>query len=220
MIANNLTDWKDIANSYFDKAMSLAVLLTLFTFLVTPKIEIKVVQKEVKQMESVDIPPEVKEKIKPPEDIQKPVFDIVIDDNLSGDDAGDITKTVDTIESTNLDASKAALMQGLRGDEGKTPKFVVYEEGPEPIKRVSPQYPDFAKRLAVQGSVVLEVEVLADGHVGAINVVKSLMAGPNGLDEAAKEAVKQWTFQPAKNNGKPVACWVTFPVEFTLTSRK
>ena len=41
-----------------------------------------------------------------------------------------------------------------------------------------------------------------------------LFAG--GLDEAALKSVKQWTFSPAKSGGRPVACWVTFSVNFSL----
>ncbi len=68
----------------------------------------------------------------------------------------------------------------------------------------------------IQGEVILEVEVFADGTVGAIEVRKSLMSGPGGLDEAAIKSVKQWIFQPAKSSGRAVAVWVTFPVTFTL----
>ncbi len=60
-------DWKDVANSYYDKAFSLAILLILFAFLVSPNIEIKAYKAEVKTTEAIEIPPEIKEKIKPPE---------------------------------------------------------------------------------------------------------------------------------------------------------
>jgi protein TonB len=42
------------------------------------------------------------------------------------------------------------------------------------------------------------------------------MSGPGGLDEVAVKSVKNWEFSPAKSGGKPVACWVTFPVGFYL----
>jgi periplasmic protein TonB len=42
------------------------------------------------------------------------------------------------------------------------------------------------------------------------------MEGDGGFDEAAIEAVKKWEFTPAKSGGKPVACWVTFPISFGL----
>ncbi len=100
--------------------------------------------------------------------------------------------------------------------KGQTPKRVIYEDAPFAIKHVRANYPIGAKQNGIEGDVWLEVEVLEDGSVGTINVVQSLMPGPGGLDEAAVAAVKQWQFRPAKNNGKPVACWVTFPVGFRL----
>ncbi len=101
-------------------------------------------------------------------------------------------------------------------ESGTTPKFVVYDEAPAPIKFVNPDYPIASKRLSIQGQVILVVEVLASGKVGAVEVKKSLQSGPDGLDEAAVAAIKQWKYKPAKRKGKPVACWVTFPVDFSL----
>jgi len=34
-------DWKDVASSFYEKSLSLALLLLLFTFMVFPKIEVK-----------------------------------------------------------------------------------------------------------------------------------------------------------------------------------
>lgn len=99
---------------------------------------------------------------------------------------------------------------------GKTPKFVVYEEPPNLIKSVPPVYPEFARNRGIQGEVWLEVEILTDGSVGVIQVSKSLMSGPEGLDKAAIKAVKKWKYSPAKREGKPVSCWITFPVKFSL----
>ena len=54
--------------------------------------------------------------------------------------------------------------------------------------------------------MILKVEVLTDGTVGVVEVLKSLMLGPGGLDEAAIKCVKQWRFSITKENGKPVVC--------------
>jgi len=204
-------DWKDIADSYYDKAVSLAILFLLFAFIVSPKIEVKPFERSIKITEVYEIPPEIKEKIKPPEETIKPVVEIVIDDELEGDDDEEI-EIISTIESTTLDPYEEITENIM----GKTSKFVVYEDEPFAIRRVDPIYPEFAKKSGIQGDVWLEVEVFTDGSVGAIEVKQSLMAGPGGLDEAAKTAVRQWEFSPAKSGGKAVACWVTFPVGFGL----
>ena len=204
-------DWKDIAQTFYDKSVSLAILILLFAFIVSPKIEIKSYEREITAIISLDIPPEIKEKIKPPEETVKPIVEIVVEDDLEGDDDEDI-EVIDTIDKTTLDPYDDIQTRVL----GKTSKFVIYEEAPIPIKRAPLEYPTFARNAGIEGQVILEVEVFADGTVGAIEVVKSLMAGPGGLDEAAIKSVKQWIFQPAKSSGRTVAVWVTFPVTFTL----
>ena len=97
---------------------------------------------------------------------------------------------------------------------GLTPKFTVYEEPPTAIETHEAVYPEFAKKSGLEGEVWVDVEVLSDGSVGAVEIKRSLMPGPGGLDEEAIKAVKQWKFSPAKNKGQPVACWVTFAVNF------
>jgi len=62
---------------------------------------------------------------------------------------------------------------------------------------------------------LLRVHVETDGRVGDIAVQQS--AGHAELDRAAADAVRQWRFEPARNEAGPVAMWVLIPVEFRLT---
>lgn len=59
--------------------------------------------------------------------------------------------------------------------------------------RVSPLYPDVARRMNVAGAVQLQVVVRADGSVKDVRVV----GGHPLLGDAATRAVKQWRFQPS-----------------------
>jgi protein TonB len=204
-------DWKDIAGSYYEKSLSLAILILLFSFLVSPKMEVKPFERKVKEIISIDIPPEIKEKIKPPEQVVKPQIEIIVDEEMTDDEDEDI-EIIDTIEKTTLDVTEIVETEVI----GKTPKFVAYEKAPVAIKQPPPEYPDFAMKSGLEGDVWVEAEVFANGKVGAVEIKKSLLAGPGGLDEAAIKAVKKWEFQPAESGGKPVACWVTFPVGFYL----
>jgi protein TonB len=206
-----MQDWKDVANSYFEKALSLSIIIMLFAVMTTPKFEIKVKQREVKEVTAIDIPPDIREKIKPPEPATVDIVVIIDDTDLSGDDT-DIEE-IETIKTTILEPQE--IVERI-GGVGTTPRFVAYEDPPEVISKVIPEYPDFAKKSGLQGDVYLDVEVLADGSVGAIEVKESLQPGPGGLDEAAVKAVRQWKFQPARSNGQPVACWVKFPVSFVF----
>lgn len=204
-------DWKDIAESYYDKSVSLAILILLFAFIVSPKIEVKPYDRTINIIDAIDIPPEIKERIKPPEETVKPVVEIIIEDDLDSEDDEDI-EIIETIGITSLDPYEEIQEKIL----GQTSKFAIYEDEPFAIKRAPLDYPVFAKNAGIEGDVILQVEVFTDGSVGAIDVLKSLMSGPGGLDEAAIKSVKQWEFSPAKSGGKPVACWVTFSVNFSL----
>ena len=89
---------------------------------------------------------------------------------------------------------------------------------PKVTREVRPQYTKAAKDAGIQGSVVLDVVIEADGTVGDVTVKKSLDA-VHGLDEEAVKAAKQWTFEPGTKDGKPVPVLVTLEMAFTLRPR-
>ena len=84
-----------------------------------------------------------------------------------------------------------------------------------PGTRALPIYPDLARRVGVQGSVILLVVIGVDGRVGAIEVLRSPDAR-FGFDLAAIEAVKQWRYRPALMSGRPVAVQMRVVIEFAL----
>ncbi len=94
----------------------------------------------------------------------------------------------------------------------KLGEYVYFEEMPEAITKVPPNYPDIAREAGVDGTVAIQVLVGKDGKVKDTKVVKSIPM----LDAAAVAAVKQWVFKPALSNNKPVAVWVQIPVKFNL----
>ena len=84
---------------------------------------------------------------------------------------------------------------------------------PVRIRYVEPNYPPVARRIRVQGSVVLRATIDKNGVVTDVEVLK----GPSrGLTEAAVAAVKQWKYKPATLNGKPVAVYFNLTVHFRL----
>jgi len=80
------------------------------------------------------------------------------------------------------------------------------------LQRVEPQYPDEAKQQGIQGSVVLDAVVGADGTVRGLNPV----SGDRRLRGAAIEAVQQWHYKPYLVNGTPVDFETTVTINFTL----
>lgn len=65
------------------------------------------------------------------------------------------------------------------------------DEGKRKVKtRVSPVYPELAKRMNVTGKVKIEVVITPEGHVKSTRVV----GGHPLLVQACQDAVKEWKF--------------------------
>lgn len=79
-----------------------------------------------------------------------------------------------------------------------------------------PVYPVASRRLGEEGKVVLRVHVSAEGTARAVEVKQS--CGFQRLDEAAKAAVEQWRFVPARRGADAIDSWVSVPIVFSLQS--
>jgi TonB family protein len=84
---------------------------------------------------------------------------------------------------------------------------------PKVLYKVEPQYTEEAKTAKVAGSVLLNLVVDENGNAQDIQVARSL---DEGLDQNAIQAVRQWRFSPATEDGKPVALPVKIEVNFRL----
>ncbi len=77
-----------------------------------------------------------------------------------------------------------------------------------------PEYPDYAFRNRLQGTVLLQLNIDINGNVHQVHVLKS--SGHEILDEAAANAVRQWRGKPAMRHGKPVESQELLPIRFRL----
>jgi protein TonB len=83
---------------------------------------------------------------------------------------------------------------------------------PQKVKHVNPVYPPIAQSARVQGIVIIEATIGPSGAVQDARVLRSIPL----LDQAALDAVRQWTFTPTLLNGVPVPVIMTVTVQFTL----
>jgi len=88
------------------------------------------------------------------------------------------------------------------------------ESPPRRIFAVAPTYPTLAKRQNLTGRVTLAVVVLPDGTVAEEPRIVSALPAGRGFERAAADAVRQWRFEPATRDGKPVAANLTVAVDF------
>jgi len=91
---------------------------------------------------------------------------------------------------------------------------ITREARPRTDRNRPPSYPAVARRRGWEGTVLLELQVLADGRVAEVTISES--SGHEVLDEAAARAVRRWRFEPALHFGKPTASTVRVPIRFRL----
>jgi TonB family protein len=84
---------------------------------------------------------------------------------------------------------------------------------PRPLNSPDPEYSEEARIAGLQGKCVLSLVVDSEGKPQEVRVSRSL---GKGLDEKSIEAVRNWTFEPARKNGKPVAVRINVVVTFRI----
>ena len=110
-------------------------------------------------------------------------------------------------EPLSGEAPAAPAAPGPAGEEPLEPATIV--------SKVGPAYPEAARRAGVEGTVVLQVTIGADGRVTSVDVVRGL---PLGLSEAAASAVRRWQYRPARGRSGPIASRKEVRIEFRLRS--
>jgi TonB family protein len=80
------------------------------------------------------------------------------------------------------------------------------------ISSIPPVYPALAKAQHISGEVRIDALIDANGRVTTMKVV----SGPTLLHQAAMDALRQWKYQPATLDGKPVAMHLAVTIQFRL----
>lgn len=82
------------------------------------------------------------------------------------------------------------------------------------VHKVIPEYPETAREAGVQGTVVMDAIVGADGGVTQLSVV----SGPDALAHAAADAVRWWRYEPYVVNGQALTVETNVSVNFRLAN--
>lgn len=85
-------------------------------------------------------------------------------------------------------------------------------DAPARISYTAPVYPQVAIAARLEGTVILEATIDAQGVVQNVTVLRSMPM----LDRAAIEAVQQWRYTPTRLNGQAVPVIMTVTVTFSL----
>jgi len=118
------------------------------------------------------------------------------DGTAVGDGSGKVNATRGTVRQGGFGDYEPAAPQARPKPETVAPKVVPAEV----ISKPNPVYTDEAKKLRIEGEVLLEVIFESSGKIRVLRVVRGL---GHGLDEAAAQAAEQIHFKPAMRDGQP-----------------
>jgi protein TonB len=108
---------------------------------------------------------------------------------------------VDTITATRADL-KGALVP-----------ITTVTSAPVAKNVVKPEYTKEMKDAKVEGVIKANLLIDVDGRVKDVRILNDL---GYGTKERAREAFLQWTFEPAKRDGTPVAVWISYSIRFVF----
>lgn len=116
---------------------------------------------------------------------------------------------------------KAAEIQGLLPANSALPPPAAPSEplrvggkvkAPRLLSRVVPVYPSSARRIGLEGDVVVDAVIDPAGNVKTAKAI----SGPTLLRAAALDAVRQWKYEPSRLDDQPVSVQMSVTVQFRL----
>jgi periplasmic protein TonB len=108
----------------------------------------------------------------------------------------------------------SGLGPGSGGNTGGGPRRIGGGvSAPVLIFSVEPEFSEEARKAKVAGNVLVSLWVDTSGNPSHVHVIRGVGMG---LDEKAMEAVKQYKFKPAMENGKPVLVELNVEVNFQI----
>ena len=128
-------------------------------------------------------------------------------------------KLVDEIQ---LEPQASSLLQHSEtrkedSEQAAAQNFVQADSRPFELQNPKPVFPLAARRSGMQGVVLLQVHVSAEGKVDSVHLMRS--SGFRILDISAISTVKKWKFMPARQDQRNVASVVEVPIRFQLTGK-
>lgn len=215
MYSNRKSSKADL-RTYYPIFLEIGMIIVLLVFLIATKLELPNDQAQIGLTESQEIVKmeeivQTKHLEKPPPPPRPPVPVEVPNDEVIEDEILDLDAELDL--DAPLDMPPPPPKQ-----EEEEDFFVVVEEMPQLIgglaglqKKV--RYPEMARKAGIEGRVIIQFIVNEDGNVEEPRVVRGI---GGGCDEEALRAVKDASFKPGRQRGKPVRVQYSLPIVFKL----
>jgi len=203
-------EFKAKYGKYLRHAAWVAAVFHLFLFLVVPPITFEPYQLNDEKFELVEVPPEI-ELPPAPKEVEMPRMNVepAAEDKPAAD-AADLPET--TLDDFSDMPPPPPPGSGQAGEDA----FLAFDEPPELVEFVTPEYPELARQAGFEGTVRVRVLVDEEGIVVEAELLSSDV-WPT-IEKAALEAAKKCRFKPATQRSVPVKARVMIPFEFRLNS--
>ncbi len=155
------------------------------------------------------MPPKHEHKVAVPRAPVAPVQPVIAVERTDATPTSVVSPQIETPPAPMVVAKAPATTVQTRPEPIQPPHFdVAYLNNPRPA------YPPMARKLGIEGIVLLRVDVSAKGTPDKVVIAQS--SGASLLDEAAIKAVQGWTFVPARRGDSPISHPVEVPIRFQL----
>jgi periplasmic protein TonB len=114
------------------------------------------------------------------------------------------------IEETSDKGSGIFAIGSIEAFGGNSDNF----SAPGIVKRVEPDYPDWARQKGVHGNAVYRVLILPSGTVGDVVTMSSTIDPKLAINGA--QSLRRWIFTPVLISGEPQETWVKITVQYEL----
>ena len=213
LLKNPKFDLKAQSKTVLEQSLVLAVALVTMMFLCFQTFEVTAYEGTGEQV-TIDIEdiPETEQMKKPPPP-QRPQIPVATESE-------DIPEDV-TIMDTEVDLNAPPPPPPPPPGSGRTeesPIFYAWEQAPEVLKMVLPEYPEIARKAGVEGKVILTIVVDEQGNVIQADIMVEEPIGIFG--QAAIDAVMQYKFKPARQRDKAIKVQMGHTIIFSLSTRR
>ena len=157
----------------------------------------------------------------PPPPMEQPVIE-EIPDEVEIEEKIDVNFDVDVKETTVI--AEVAIKEVVIEEEKADQIFDVVETQPNPPGGMSGwnkylsnnlKYPTQARRMGVEGTVIVVFVINTDGSIQDVEVLRGIGGGCD--EEAVKVVTNAPKWEPGKQRGKPVRTRMRLPIRFKLS---
>ncbi|MDX1810656.1 MAG: energy transducer TonB [Gammaproteobacteria bacterium] len=203
-------------------ALSAALVVPFFLFVVVISLNESAIDKEEKQDKQVNFDVNKQKQIKQQKPKQKPkpkrrkpsaqtpsIKPSGLGSSLSGSGLSFGIPQFD--EAKFSDISDGGLLDSVAG---KALDKETVDTAPKVLRRSPVVYPELARRQGISGYVTMNVLIDESGNVEDVEIIESK---PEEIfDLKANDTIRRWKFEPATYNGKKVKVWAMQKIVFKL----